>query len=107
MSHDTLKKELLQSKQELEERLQKIKKHIQRTDIEIDPDFEEQAIQRQNDEVVDELSGSLQRKLSEVRLALQRMEEGNYGICASCGEPISEERLKAIPHATLCRNCME
>jgi DnaK suppressor protein len=37
--------------------------------------------------------------------ALQRIEEGTFGICESCGQPISEERLEAIPYATQCIDC--
>ena len=37
--------------------------------------------------------------------ALQRIAEGTFGICATCGQPISEERLEAIPYATQCIDC--
>ena len=37
--------------------------------------------------------------------ALERIDEGSYGKCESCGKPISKERLKAIPHASLCIEC--
>ncbi len=37
--------------------------------------------------------------------ALERIEEGSYGKCESCQKPISKERLKAIPHASLCIEC--
>lgn len=37
--------------------------------------------------------------------ALQRIEDGTFGICESCGQPISEERLEAIPYATQCIDC--
>jgi RNA polymerase-binding protein DksA len=37
--------------------------------------------------------------------ALQRIEEGTYGICETCGQPISPERLEAIPYATQCIDC--
>ena len=37
--------------------------------------------------------------------ALQRITEGTFGICESCGQPISEERLEAIPYATQCIDC--
>ena len=37
--------------------------------------------------------------------ALQRIEEGTFGICETCGQPISEERLEAIPYATQCIDC--
>jgi RNA polymerase-binding protein DksA len=37
--------------------------------------------------------------------ALERIEDGSYGECLECGEPISEPRLEAVPHARLCINC--
>ena len=37
--------------------------------------------------------------------ALQRIEDGTFGICETCGQPISEERLEAIPYATQCIDC--
>lgn len=37
--------------------------------------------------------------------ALRRIEDGTFGICESCGRPISEERLEAIPYATQCIDC--
>lgn len=37
--------------------------------------------------------------------ALMRIERGEYGICVSCGKPISRERLEAVPHARLCIEC--
>jgi DnaK suppressor protein len=47
-----------------------------------------------------------ERKLiSKIREALERLEDGSYGICESCGEEISEQRLKARPMATLCIEC--
>jgi YteA family regulatory protein len=43
--------------------------------------------------------------LAEIDAALQRIEEGTYGICTSCGKPIVVERLEALPWATLCIDC--
>jgi RNA polymerase-binding protein DksA len=43
--------------------------------------------------------------LAEIDAALERIEEGTYGICETCGEPISEERLEAIPYTTQCIDC--
>jgi len=37
--------------------------------------------------------------------ALQRIEEGTYGICTNCGKPIGEERLEALPWTDLCIDC--
>ena len=47
-----------------------------------------------------------ERKLiSKIRKALERIDEGEYGICESCGEDISEERLTARPVTTRCIDC--
>jgi RNA polymerase-binding transcription factor len=43
--------------------------------------------------------------LEEIEAALKRVEEGTYGLCSSCGKPIPEERLEALPWATLCIEC--
>jgi RNA polymerase-binding protein DksA len=40
--------------------------------------------------------------LVEIDAALQRIEDGTYGICEGCGKPIGAERLSAIPWARLC-----
>lgn len=37
--------------------------------------------------------------------ALERIADKSYGICRGCGELINPERLKAVPHATLCISC--
>jgi RNA polymerase-binding protein DksA len=43
--------------------------------------------------------------LAEIDSALARIQAGTYGICRTCGQPISEERLEAIPYATQCIDC--
>jgi DnaK suppressor protein len=39
--------------------------------------------------------------------ALARMDEGTYGVCESCGQPIGKARLQAFPRATLCVSCKQ
>ena len=39
--------------------------------------------------------------------ALVRLEEGSYGLCFECGEPIAEPRLRALPFAARCKDCEE
>lgn len=43
--------------------------------------------------------------LAQVNAALERMDEGTYGICQSCGRPIGEERLEAFPYVAFCIEC--
>jgi RNA polymerase-binding protein DksA len=40
-----------------------------------------------------------------VEHALHKFDEGTYGFCDSCGQPIDPERLEAIPEASLCIKC--
>ena len=42
------------------------------------------------------------RILQQVEDALRRFDEGTFGICERCGQPIEKERLEALPYATLC-----
>jgi len=49
-----------------------------------------------------------ERKLIvKIKKALERIEEGTFGICERCGEEISEERLKVRPVTTFCIDCKE
>src|SRR6266545_3726643 len=51
---------------------------------------------------------SLEMKLlREVQDALRRVEQGSYGVCHECEEPISAKRLDAIPWAKYCITCQE
>jgi DnaK suppressor protein len=48
---------------------------------------------------------TLTAKLADVERALEKLDQGTYGICDARGEPIDAERLDAIPWAVLCRSC--
>jgi DnaK suppressor protein len=43
--------------------------------------------------------------LGAIDAALRRIDDGTYGLCTNCGKPISEERLEALPWASLCIDC--
>jgi len=43
--------------------------------------------------------------LGEVEQALKKMDDGTYGMCDSCGQPIGMERLEIRPQASLCLTC--
>ena len=51
------------------------------------------------------LKQSLENKVRSIKVALRKVEEGQYGICKECGDPISEERLAILPHTATCVNC--
>jgi DnaK suppressor protein len=48
------------------------------------------------------LEENVERLLGEIEAALGRIEAGTYGTCVVCGRPIDEDRLRAVPYATLC-----
>jgi len=48
---------------------------------------------------------SLERGLVRTERALAKLDEGSYGICDRCGDPIARPRLQAIPDAVLCLPC--
>lgn len=53
------------------------------------------------------LSENVKDLLQRVNEALERIENGTYGICEMCGLPIPEERLEALPYANLCISCKQ
>lgn len=51
------------------------------------------------------LEENAEHLLAEIDAALKRIETGTYGVCTNCGQQIPEERLEALPWATLCIDC--
>lgn len=51
------------------------------------------------------LEENAERLLGAIDAALQRIEEGAYGTCGTCGNPIGAERLDALPYTTQCIDC--
>lgn len=104
-AYDALRHQLFEMLQELDERLSKISTDIQHIDIPLEKDSEERATQSENNEVLDFLGNSARTEREMITRALARIDKGEYGICELCGETISHERLKAIPHASMCIKC--
>ena len=69
-------------------------------------DFEERATEIAGDEVLEGLGIQGQKEIQQIRAALKRIEDGNFGICVQCDEDIPEKRLELLPHTPLCANCM-
>ena len=103
----TRKAELERLKDELTRRLQRYEAHQHREDGRLEADFSEQAVQRQNDEVVDQLEADVRDELRQVIHALDRLEEGEGDVCERCGDTINPERIRILPWASLCIRCAE
>lgn len=52
-----------------------------------------------------ELIQSGEESVRNIDTALEKIEEGTFGVCESCGKKINKERLKAVPYAKLCIDC--
>ena len=102
MSHERFAKALKERKAYLERNLDKIEEAL---DEPPNKDFEERATERGDDEVMETLGTVELAELRQINAALERLEAGTYGICTSCGEDISPERLEVVPHTPKCRNC--
>jgi RNA polymerase-binding transcription factor DksA len=70
-------------------------------------DFGDHATESEFDEVYESQGRSGLKEVAAIDAALDRITNNKFGICASCNSEISAERLDAVPHAALCRNCME
>ena len=70
-----------------------------------DPDPLDLAVSESNREFTLRLADRERRLLSKIKYALDRMANGEYGTCESCGAPITFKRLMARPVATLCIDC--
>nr|WP_240755696.1 TraR/DksA C4-type zinc finger protein [Nocardioides iriomotensis] len=53
------------------------------------------------------LANNAREMLAQTQKALTRIEDGTYGVCERCGEPIGKMRLMAFPRATLCLSCKQ
>ena len=68
-------------------------------------DFKEIAARGASAAVEDIQVAHAAAELSHVIAAQRRLEDGTYGLCADCGEPIAEQRLLAMPQTPYCRVC--
>jgi DnaK suppressor protein len=51
------------------------------------------------------VGSSLEQTADRVARAVQKLDEGTYGMCDSCGNPIAPARLEAVPESVLCIDC--
>lgn len=107
-----VKEELLRQKKEIEKSLSEVAKKSFRGEDGYEAKFPQYG--QAEDENVDEVStyvdrvsleASLEKKFDEIKIALQKIRQGKYGKCESCGKKISRERLGAMPTSRYCLDC--
>ena len=104
---DFIKQKLESRRKELEIRVVSINDDISHKKEPLSRDWSEQAIERENDEVLEALGNSSQIELRQINLALKRMEAGIYQTCERCGEEIPLKRLELVPHTVNCTQCAQ
>lgn len=102
-----IKQKLIAKRDELEQRLTSITRDVRHEDNPLSGDWEEQAVQRESDEVLDALGNEARRELELIKQALTRIESGEYPYCSDCGEEINRARLESLLYTNLCINCAQ
>ncbi len=96
-------------KAQLEARLADLTARLATIDTELDThnsrDWEELATEREADEVLEGIGNSGKQEIRMIEAALRRIEDGEYGFCATCGKEIAEARLDLLPYTPFCSKC--
>ncbi|PKM86982.1 molecular chaperone DnaK [Candidatus Falkowbacteria bacterium HGW-Falkowbacteria-2] len=107
-----IKKELLNRKQEILDTLEDIARQDPHEADHMSSKFPEYGSKPDENaqEISDYTANSatekvLEKTLSDIEGALKRIENGTYGICKYCGQPIAPKRLQARPVASACIKC--
>jgi len=111
MSKKLTKKQLEEFRKILTEQLKQLEKKLSGAvdelseESEVFPDISDQATQESDLYFDLRVKDREQKLIEKIKTALKKIDEGTFGICERCGEPIELERLKARPVATLCIDC--
>lgn len=105
MALEQVRARLLARRAELQQRRQRIALDLSRQHETLSKDFDDRAIQLENDEPLQAIGNAAVLELADIDMALERLALGLYGVCRVCGERISAARLAAIPQATICQRC--
>ncbi|HET9475311.1 MAG TPA: TraR/DksA C4-type zinc finger protein [Steroidobacteraceae bacterium] len=96
---------LLARSAELRDRLRRVHSDFRHEREPLPQDAPDAAIAVENDEVLEAIERSAIGELEHIEAALERIDQGVYGLCAKCAGEIDAERLRVVPYATLCRTC--
>ena len=90
-------------------RMEELTTRIEQIEAELDTppaqDWEDLAIEREDDEALEGIGNISQTDIRKVNAALERIPAGTYGYCVRCGEKIEPERLDAVPETPFCQSC--
>ena len=102
---EDFKQKLLALKQEADQRISAIDKDIRHEGM--SADWEEQATERENDEVLESLGMTAELEQVMINNALKRIDAGEYFRCSLCGDDIPIARLELLPFSSHCVSCAD
>lgn len=102
-----IKKQLQHRQQELESRVTAINDDVCHKKHPLSADWAEQAVERENEEVLEALGNASLDEIQKIKRALLRIERGIYFECDECGQEINIERLKLLGATDRCTKCAE
>ena len=99
-----IREQLIERKRELDQELGELYRPDINTEVQ---DIGDQAMSASMETIKISLQNAELEEYNRILKALQMIDEGSYGICVDCSQPISEKRLKLYPNATRCLKCQE
>jgi len=96
---------LLARSAELRDRSHRVRADLGRQREPLPKDAPDAAMVLENDEILAAIEKAARSELEHIGRALDRLDEGVFGLCETCGAEIEDKRLKAVPYATQCRGC--
>jgi DnaK suppressor protein len=111
MDRDALKRRLLVERDRLEREIAELDADLSESledsseESPYDQHMAETAAVTLDREIDLTLEENARASISQIDRALAKLENGSYGRCDKCGKPISEDRLRVAPFATLCIDC--
>lgn len=96
------RKHLLRRQAELSQRLTALETDLHQQHH---PDWQEQAQERENDEVLERIACQTAQELLQIHNVLKKLGNHSYGVCSHCGKLIGQQRLNALPETELCIRC--
>ena len=105
INHDVVRDRLQAKLAEILRRHGKVTSNLRRERTPLGSDWEDNAAVLENDEVLDALDADGRAQVVQLRAAITRLAQGDYGRCVTCRKAIPAERLEALPEIATCVTC--
>src|SRR5215831_9371092 len=104
---DYYKKKLLARREDLLKTIARTEEEGRQADDDPTVDLADKAANSYTKEFLFGMTNTDRALLNQIDVALRRIEEDEYGVCANCEEEMQQKRLEAVPWAKHCINCQE